>query len=302
MPAICLECVLRITRRFQFFLIILYELLMKLTLLTVHHKKDNSLDIFSQFFNPIQVGSAGTNDLGILKDSYGDNISNKNKFYSELTAHYYLYKNIDSEYYGLMHYRRIFCEKPSSFFLIRKNIRFFRRIIFSFFLKKNIALDKNVSPVIPLKKLPKVAKSAKSHIVGLIDQGYELIVPKPLVFHATNVYQNYSLHHSKLHLDLFCRIIEEKYPCLSNPIKEVNNSYEIIAYNMFVMKKEIFVEYSSMLFDVLFELEKRINLDELTPYQQRIFGFLSERFFNYFFIWKRDSLKYCYAYVCFINE
>lgn len=58
---------------------------------------------------PIQVGSNFTEDiLCDIRDNTGDNISYKNKNYCELTATYWIWKNITVDYVGLCHYRRHF--------------------------------------------------------------------------------------------------------------------------------------------------------------------------------------------------
>ena len=56
----------------------------------------------------IQVGTAlsKTRLDSALHDDDGDNISNKNKAYCELTAQYWAWKNVQAEYYGFFHYRR----------------------------------------------------------------------------------------------------------------------------------------------------------------------------------------------------
>jgi hypothetical protein len=60
---------------------------------------------------PIQVGKAlhPELDLGFQCDNTGDNISEKNGSYCELTALYWAWKNLkDVDYIGLCHYRRYF--------------------------------------------------------------------------------------------------------------------------------------------------------------------------------------------------
>lgn len=68
------------------------------------------------WITPIQVGAALCEErVADLVDCDGENISEKNKNYSELTALYWMWKNKLSEksvadggdYYGLVHYRRI---------------------------------------------------------------------------------------------------------------------------------------------------------------------------------------------------
>ncbi len=56
---------------------------------------------------PVQVGAAINEKLPYAGDDTGDNISNKNPYYSELTAMYWAWKNdTDSDIIGTAHYRR----------------------------------------------------------------------------------------------------------------------------------------------------------------------------------------------------
>ena len=47
-------------------------------------------------------------------------------------------------------------------------------------------------------------------------------------------------------------------------------------FNMLIAKEVIFDEYTSWLIDVLSEVEKRVDITDYTPYEKRIFGFISE--------------------------
>ena len=59
---------------------------------------------------PLQVGRAGSEDLGYMRDDTGVSISEKNCYYGELTGVYWVWKNIKtSDYVGICHYRRYFC-------------------------------------------------------------------------------------------------------------------------------------------------------------------------------------------------
>lgn len=56
---------------------------------------------------PLHVGKAGGSDLGYPGDDTGDNISDLNCYYSELTGLYWIWKNVKNiDYVGTCHYRR----------------------------------------------------------------------------------------------------------------------------------------------------------------------------------------------------
>ena len=61
---------------------------------------------------PVEVGAAlHTEPIpGFTPDNTGDNISEKNKNYCELTALYWAWKNLDADIIGLVHYRRFFAK------------------------------------------------------------------------------------------------------------------------------------------------------------------------------------------------
>lgn len=80
----------------------------KVKIMVACHKK---ADVYrNNVYLPIHVGKAlhPDLDLGFQGDNTGDNISALNPLYSELTAQYWGWKNLCSEYIGLCHYRRYF--------------------------------------------------------------------------------------------------------------------------------------------------------------------------------------------------
>lgn len=82
------------------------------------YKQIADLENLSSYEAPIVVGTALITDAsnfnnGCLFDNSGDNISDKNKEYAEMTASYWLWKNDKSDYKGISHYRRRFLLDPS---------------------------------------------------------------------------------------------------------------------------------------------------------------------------------------------
>ena len=61
-----------------------------------------------ELYLPVHVGKEGKNDIGYQGDNTGDNISRKNPYFCELTGLYWAWKNLDTDYIGLVHYRRHF--------------------------------------------------------------------------------------------------------------------------------------------------------------------------------------------------
>ena len=60
-----------------------------------------------EMYLPVFAGSATSDlDLPYQRDDEGENISINNKYYSELTAMYWAYKNLKADYIGLCHYHR----------------------------------------------------------------------------------------------------------------------------------------------------------------------------------------------------
>lgn len=192
-----------------------------------------------------------------IPDVLGDdgekgNISEKNPYYCELTVQYYAWKNEEADYYGFCHYRRFF--------------GFDERI------KKPYLAFKGALP------------NKKNYLLGnenditKLCQENDVIIPRAENVGVT-VYQKYitSKHCFKEDLDLFLEILKEKYPFLCESADSYMSQNKQYFCNMFIMKKELFFEYSKLLFSVLeeFDLKK-------TPHGEfqddRTDGYLGERF------------------------
>ena len=59
-------------------------------------------------------------------------------------------------------------------------------------------------------------------------------------------------------------------------------------FNMMIMDKTYLNNYCSWLFDILFELKKRINIPNLSTFQKRFYGRISEIIFN---VWLDHEIK-----------
>lgn len=251
----------------------------KIKILVCYHKKDTLFK--NEVLTPIHCGRAlaleraktdknqQKNCEWLLKntigDDTGDNISLKNQTHCELTALYWAWKNYDAlgnpEYIGLVHYRRLldFLDKyPSKEFAQCINM-------------KDWGLENIRKVVDPI----------------------DVVLPKPFDFkkEGKTICEQYADSHNIEDLNTVISIMQEKYPDTNmEVIDEYLNDYKSAMCNMFVMKRELFFEYCSWLFNILESAENRIQISEDT-YQKRVFGFLAERMFNMFILQKQSEVK-----------
>lgn len=220
----------------------------KLKIFVCCHKKEFYLS--NDFYIPIQVGAACSKlDLGITRDDSGLNISGKNANYCELTAQYWIWKNVkDVEYVGLCHYRRYFDLNHNSSFLSGK-----------FISSEEMVKNSNIN-------------------LDLLETADAIVTDK--VVEILTLKDAYCWGHIMEDYDILKEVVKEKYPEYINDFNHVmedNNKYSFA--NMIIAKKQVFDEYSEWLFTILFEVEKKVKVSEY-PYQKRIFGFMSERLLN----------------------
>lgn len=224
-------------------------------ILVACHKADPNIRKDSVYM-PVQVGKAlhPDLDLGFRSDNEGENISDKNGTYCELTAIYWAWKNLkDADYVGLAHYRRYFSFDSSEF-------------------RDIIAVPSNSSKI-PADDEDKIRKA--------LDKA-EIIVANKVTFPYRAAYDYPLGHHGDDFKTLF-EIIKEKYPQYLPAFDKVFlHGNHLSLYNMFITRRDIFDQYCEFLFTVLGEAEKRINTRDYNPYQKRLLGFLAERLLNVF--------------------
>ena len=120
---------------------------------------------------------------------------------------------------------------------------------------------------------------------------YDIIVPTLFNNKTRTVYQHYVEDHKKRDIELAQNIINSKYPDYNSSFNQVMNSKYEYGFNMMITRKDILDEYSQWLFDILFDLENKIDISKYDEYQKRIYGFLSERLFNVWLKYKKYNVK-----------
>lgn len=225
------------------------------TIIVAAHKQYRMPD--DSMYLPVHVGAEGKKaadgsdlDLGYVKDNTGDNISEKNPHYSELTGLYWAWKHINSRYVGLVHYRRYFAGR-------RVSGDPFGRIL----------LESELRPML---------------------RRYRVFVPRKRRYVIETLYSHYAHTHYGTQLDETRNIIREKYPEYLETYDCVVKRTSGYMFNMMIMRRDLFREYCSWLFDILFELEDRVDTSGLNFFQGRFYGRISEIIFN---VWLEQQLR-----------
>lgn len=119
-------------------------------------------------------------------------------------------------------------------------------------------------------------------------KNYDIIVSNEV--RADNNYLDYfgEAHNAK---DLLTvgEVMVEKYPEYAPYFQSAMEGNTYYYGNLMVTSRELFNSYAEWLFDILFEVEKRIDVESYDLYNQRVFGFLSEQMVK---IWaEKNGLK-----------
>lgn len=228
--------------------------------------KDGPLVSKESLYKPIVAGNTLLTKKVIYPgDDIGDNISDKNQYYSELTAIYWVWKNTSHSIIGSCHYRRFFTNKP-----IPLVYRFKHWMLHPFSRKNSNGLWYSSN----FKRHQKLILS-ESEMLGILEN-YDAILPVPRRFRYS-IEQHYRKYHDIADLEKVIKIIVERHPGYEASFDQTMQSNELYANNMFVMKREQFQSFMEWWFDILFRFEKQTKLEKYTGYQERIFGFMAER-------------------------
>lgn len=123
-------------------------------------------------------------------------------------------------------------------------------------------------------------------------QEADVILARP-EYLRESAWEEFSLHSGhEQDLVLLRQAVEKIDPTVLPAFDGVMAGNRLSLYNMVVTSREVFDAYCAWLFAVLFELEQHVDMTGYTPYQQRLYGFLSERLLNVWVAHKGLRVKY----------
>lgn len=217
-------------------------------IVATHKKSDMPID---RIYLPLHVGAAcNLNsdgkciDYGYAKDNTGDNISLKNPYFCELTGLYWAWKNIDSDYIGLVHYRRLFSNRHITD-------------------KDNI-----INHAITYEELEPMLGT------------YDVFVPQKRRYYIETLYSHYAHTHDVSHLAICREIIANKYQDYLKIYDKVLSRRWGYMFNMMILKKGLLNSYCSWLFAILFDLFDKVDHENMSQFDKRFCGRVSEILFN----------------------
>ena len=259
----------------------------KLKIYCVTNKIINYLDNTSYKIG--WVGKEKPPNNYILCDSQ-NNIFYKEKYYSELTFHYWLWKNNldlrDDSWIGFCQKRRFWIKEDSNQNEI--NINNFK----NHFLYEAPEKWKKFDAIIcnPI--------SVNTKKMKLIKRGFKSLLRDPMIFFNKKKHTlklHFDMHHGFGNLDKAINLIEE------NDREEfrnyVNESLSFNPHIMFIAKPKIVDKWFSCLFPWLFKCEKIFGFKNLHGYDtERLYAFLAERYLSFWFKKHTNYLSWPWAF------
>jgi len=221
----------------------------------------------SDIFQPVHVGSAKnpTRFPYYWSDADGENISDRNPRYCELTTQYWAWKNVDADYYGFCHYRRYFDFSET---VHEENA--FGEIMDDYIdtkAEKEYGLDdENIARVVKQYDVITTPFGNLDEIINKYGSPRALWEASPLL-HDDDLKRCY-------------QILCAMYPDYKEDAQDFFNGNKACFCNMFIMKKEIFFDYCEWMFPILEEFDKEADYGTYSKEALRTPGHLSERLLN----------------------
>jgi hypothetical protein len=188
-----------------------------------------------------------------LRDDIGDNISDKNALWSELTAHYWLWKNDSHPVIGLCHYRRLF-------------------------FTSNDMQDRELLTFETARVLAKQTKLPE--VIDELVSDNDIIVPTPIERPPSLHIHYIECHRAADWAQLFLTWSEIDAYEAAQALEFFRRETLIVPYNMMIGHRKVLEQYYNWLFPLL-----EATSDNLTgfrdKYQSRAVGFMAERLFTW---------------------
>jgi len=243
----------------------------------------------------LNLAGVGEHDfsLNYINTKVKNNIHHKEKFYSELTFHYWYWKNLlmseNSDWVGFCQKRRFWVKEDTDLSKINKN-----NLIENLLIKEGHSWS-NLDSIICNPINISGAKKIK-----LFKRGWRNLIRNPkLIFgKKENIITHFDMHHG--------------YGNLSKAIKKIDNKdrdeFEKFVVNkssynphiMFIARKRILDKWFTTLFSWLERCEEEFGFDSLKGYDtERLYAYLAERYLSFWFTKYTSYREHPWAFIDF---
>lgn len=214
----------------------------------------------SDIYEILQVGAEENAYFSDVRDNLGENISERNNLYNELTGLYWIWKNCKEDVVGICHYRRFF-------------INGWGKAI-------NLFAGKNEGYI------------GKNYIRNELNK-YDAIVHN-LSMAFPSVEKQYCKYNDQRCFSCLKEVIAEMYPDYMDAFECIMHGTKIHFLNMIIARRELVTRYAKWLFDILFETEKRIA-DHIGRVPDREMGMLGERLMDVWLLKNNITVVSCFS-------
>lgn len=220
----------------------------KICIYVVSHKNFH-VPTDNPIYIPLMVGNNyKTLHPGYITDTKGDSISGKNLSYNELTGLYWAWKNSEADIIGICHYRRYFVTIKGKIENLLMGLT--KKIDKKWLIDEEYISKMLIQHDIILHNKTFFARSNKDSLLVVLDKEIYEIIPQ---------------------------VIKELYPEYADVFERVMEAKKAHLLNLLICSKEIINDYCGWLFDILFEIEKRIKQQYPEKNMARVMGYIGER-------------------------
>ena len=217
-----------------------------------------------------------------------DNIFFKEKYYSELTFHYWYWKNLQDlnakeDWIGFCQKRRFWANNRTN------NIKNHDISSSNLFLSEAPLSWKNYDSIIcdPIDL-------TNVNMIKIFKRGFKSIIRDPLILFDKNrhtIKLHFDMHHGFGNLTKAADLLEKEDR--ADFIEYINVSTSFHPHIMFIAKPNIVNLWFSALFPWLNRCEKLFGFENLKGYDtQRLYAYLAERYLSFWFKKHTKSLSY----------
>lgn len=208
----------------------------------------------------------------LIGDDTGENISELNRYFSEISVLYWMWKNSghlgENDFIGLNHYRRLFAWSN---------------------------LEEIAGPRSYIHHLSDNALSKFCHRRDLEDMLVSHDVLAPMPYHIREpLHMAYKRGHDFSDFQFMLDVVARDYPQYRIFAEEYMNESDCFFANIAVMRKKIFQEYCGFMFGVLDKLLANIRERKILEKKPRMFGYIAEALTGIFLYakWKGTDLRF----------